>query len=389
MICPACGSHHVRPIFHVEEVPILVCVLWPDEASARACARGSIDLVYCETCGLISNRAFDSEAIEYTDGYENSLHFSEFFQGYIHSFAGEIAARHPLEGRSVVEIGCGDASFLELLVDEGAERGFGFDPSYASGLPTRLRDGRIEVTREYYGPDSTDGLPIDLVVCRQVLEHVDDPKSFLRAIRESLGERDAGVVIEVPNALYTLDQVSLWDVIYEHYTYWSQGSLARLMEATGYDVTHASETFANQFIAVDAKPTLEANGTDGFQGERLEALEASVVRFSEEAREKIEGWRRQLREDARAGRSVALWGTGARGVNFLNIADVDGTIEQVVDINERKHGLHAAGTGQKIGPPQSLLDDPPDVVVVMNPNYRDEIQSSLREMGLDPEVRLA
>ncbi|MEM1447850.1 MAG: class I SAM-dependent methyltransferase [Planctomycetota bacterium] len=372
----------------MEDVPVLVCVLWPDPESARACPRGDIDLVYCEHCGLIHNRAYDPALVEYTDGYENSLHFSEFFQGYIRDFAAAIAARHDLAEKTVVEIGCGDGSFLELICDLGKSRGIGYDPSYSPDLPTRPAGGRVEVRRQYYTDETVDA-DVDLVVCRQVLEHIGEPAPFLATIRRSLSGGDASLVVEVPNSLYTLEQVSLWDVIYEHCTYWTHGSLARALVDSGFDVTHASETYARQFIAVDGRPSAGDSASIEAPVDDVAALSGEVTRFEAAQRERLEGWQRRLAELRAEGKKVALWGTGARGVNFLNTADTERTIEQVVDINPRKHGLCAAGTGQRIGPPETLVESLPDVVVVMNPNYLEEITASLHALGLRPEVRVA
>ena len=82
-------------------------------------------------------------------------------------------------------------------------------------------------------------------------------------------------------------------------------------------------------------------------------------------------------------------GSGARGVNFLNLADPKGHIEGAVDLNPRKHGRHLAGSGQKVLHPEQLRDFRPDVVIVLNPNYEDEIKGALSDLGLHPEVHLA
>jgi hypothetical protein len=61
-------------------------------------------------------------------------------------------------------------------------------------------------------------------------------------------------------------------------------------------------------------------------------------------------------------------------------------IDRVVDINPHKRGKHLAGTGQRIVAPADLAADPPDIVVVMNPVYRDEIAADLAGRGLTPEL---
>jgi hypothetical protein len=73
-------------------------------------------------------------------------------------------------------------------------------------------------------------------------------------------------------------------------------------------------------------------------------------------------------------------------VAFLRAVDVPQAIDCVVDINPRKHHTYVAGTGHEIVPPSFLRAYCPDVVVVMNPIYIEEIRRELMEMQLTPEL---
>ena len=48
-----------------------------------------------------------------------------------------------------------------------------------------------------------------------------------------------------------------------------------------------------------------------------------------------------------------------------------------------------AGSGQEIIEPSALRELRPEVIVLMNPIYREEIGSALRARGLDPELLVA
>ncbi len=61
-------------------------------------------------------------------------------------------------------------------------------------------------------------------------------------------------------------------------------------------------------------------------------------------------------------------------------------IEYVVDINPKKQGNYIAGTGQKIVPPEFLRYYHPDLVIVMNPIYKSEIQQMIKEIGITTET---
>ena len=68
---------------------------------------------------------------------------------------------------------------------------------------------------------------------------------------------------------------------------------------------------------------------------------------------------------------------------FLNMVESRDAIQYVVDFNPRKNGMHIAGAGQRIVPPDFLREYRPEVVVVMNPIYQEEIRSMTRQLGLE------
>ncbi len=384
------SSTQSTPFLDLPNIPVHVCVLWPTEEAARSAPRGNFQLVLDPDTGMARNRVFDEGLLGYGDGYENSLGFSEFFQGYLQGFAKDLVERYSLEGKQVLEVGCGDAEFLRLMVERGAASGVGFDPSYHEDQPTSLDEGRIQIHREMFPPADQDlKIEADILVCRQVLEHVPDPLGFLETIRGGLPkDRPTTVVIEVPNLLPTLERQTSWDMIYEHCTYFTVGSLSQLLKKAGFHVTYAEETYEKQFITVEATTDLSVPDRTAELNDRG-ALDKGVADFGAAWKSCQSTWIQRLTEAHEQGKTVAIWGTGARGINFLNLVDPNNTIQSAIDINPRKYGLHVAGTGQVVSPPESLLDNPPDLVIVINPIYEQEIRDSLQKLGLNPEIALA
>jgi SAM-dependent methyltransferase len=387
--CLSCGAEGAEEFFAFSDLPVHVCLLWPTVEEARNCTRGEIRLAFCPRCGFIGNGAFRPELLAYAEGYENSLRFSEVFQGYIKSYAQDLVHRYELFGKNVVEIGCGDGEFLSLLCELGENRGIGFDPSYSEEKAEEPVHPAVQVIPDYYSEKYAD-VGADLIVCRQVFEHIPDPAGFLRDLRASIsGGARTAVEFEVPNALYTLDNLSLWDVIYEHCSYFSRASLRSVFTANGFDVIHIGETYEDQFLSVGAVPAGKGKGGEEGGGVELEQVSLGVERFRRGSLEKVESWRNTIGECSRDGKRIALWGAGARGVSFLNMVEGGEELGCVVDINPRKHGAHLPGTGQTVMAPDVLRSYHPDLVVIMNPIYQTEIEKVLRDMGVDAEVRVA
>jgi hypothetical protein len=80
-----------------------------------------------------------------------------------------------------------------------------------------------------------------------------------------------------------------------------------------------------------------------------------------------------------------IWGSGSKGITFLNMLETADGIEYAVDINPRKQGMYITGSGQRIVPPAFLAEYQPDAVIVMNPLYIDEIKANVEEMGVEAD----
>src|SRR5205823_329598 len=87
----------------------------------------------------------------------------------------------------------------------------------------------------------------------------------------------------------------------------------------------------------------------------------------------------------RSGKRAVLWGAGAKGMTLANQFREIAAIDYVIDINPRKQGKFVSGSGEKIMAPSFLETYQPDVILLTNRNYRDEVARQVQELGLHPE----
>jgi hypothetical protein len=215
------------------------------------------------------------------------------------------------------------------------------------------------------------------------LEHIQPTAEFVSTVRRSIGDRsDTIVFFQVPDVVRVLREQAFWDIYYEHCSYFSPGSLARLFRECGFDVIDLWRDYGDQYLMIEARARDGKGGTSLEQENDLEELGRDVAHFSEHLPRRLEAWRRDLKEIRQEGRRAVIWGGGSKGVAFLTTLDLQDEIAYAVDINPHKHGTYMAGTGQEIVSPQFLQTVEPDVVIVMNPIYCDEIQQDLDDMGI-------
>lgn len=375
------------PVLNMDQLPVHCNVLWPSRAGALSAPRGDIHLTYLPDCGHLYNSAFDPELMTYTQAYENSLHFSARFQEYATSLAERLITAYDLRDKDIVEIGSGQGDFLKMLCRMGGNRGVGFDPSFVEEAGEG--DTAVSFVQEFYSEEFAD-YPADFICCRHVLEHIDEPVPFLKAVRRAInGRMDTVVFFEVPNALWTVRQMGIWDIIYEHCSYYSPVSLAHLFTQAGFEVLAVNETFGGQFLTIEAKLASATAIPVAPNNAELAALTADVAQFADNYRQKVAYWHNTLHELAANGRRVVVWGSGSKGVMFMNKFDQEGLIRYAVDINPRKQGMFVAGSGQEIVPPEFLRVYQPDVVIIMNRNYEGEIAGQLTQLGLAADILIA
>jgi hypothetical protein len=380
---PICHNDNIIPLVEMKQVPVYCNVLWPTQKEAIAAPRGDIRLGFFPDCGHIFNLDFDPSLMEYTQDYENSLHFSPRFQEFATSLAKGLIERYDLYNKDIVEIGAGKGDFLLMMTEMGNNRGWGFDPSYVPD--EAYSSDKVTFVLDYYSEKHTD-YKADIITCRHVLEHIEDPDQFIETVRKAVGDRkDTIVYFEVPNALFTLKRGGIWDIIYEHCSFFTPQSLAYLFEKHGFDVLAVSEVFEGQFLTIEAK----LRGETAVSSTPSSNLTQDAIAFADSYQEKVNTWKNTLGEIASKQQKVVIWGSGSKGVTFLNVLDPDRVIQYAVDINPRKQGKFVGGTGQEIVAPEFLTTYQPDVVIIMNANYKDEIGQMLKDQGVTAEILLA
>lgn len=377
--CPVCRSAGPEVFFELTGVPVHCNIQHDTRAQAQAAARGDLRLALCRACGMIWNAAFRPELLRYGAGYENALHWSPAFARYAREQAARLVREHGIQGGTIVEIGCGDGHFLSLLCREAGCRGMGFDPGLSADS-VRAPESGIELVRGPFSPSLVPGAA-RMVCCRHVLEHVPDPRAFLAGIR-GLAARAADTVLylEIPDARAFLERGAVFDILYEHCSYFTAASLARLLAETGWRALSVAAAFFGQFLAAEAVPAAGPAAPPSAGDEP--GPQESARRFAAAYQGAVARWRGEVERLTRAGRRVALWGAGTKGVMFLNALGAAALQLQVFDLNPRKQGRHVALTGQRIDPPERLRDEPPDVVLVMNSAYLEEIRGTMQQFGV-------
>lgn len=387
--CPSCGAAVMYAFYEVRNVPVNSVLLVSTREEALAFQQGDIVLAVCRECGMISNIAFDPELTKYTELYEATQGYSPTFNRFHRALAQDLIDRYDLREKTVIEIGCDKGDFLTMLCEMGNNRGVGFDPAYVPGRhPTEIAD-QLTFVADFYS-EAYSHVKGDFVCCKMTLEHIPDVARFVHTVRRSVGDNlETTVFFQIPNARYVLCDIAFWDIYYEHCSYFTKGSLARLFRRCGFSILDLWTAYNDQYLMIEARPSVGQPDETILEGEdSVEEGLSYVDYFAEKYQAIHDAWRRDLAAYKAAGKKVVLWGGGSKGVAFLTTLGM--TLEDVqyaVDINPNKAGTYMAVSGQEIVLPSFLPGYRPDVVIIMNPIYREEVGRELAAMGLSPEIR--
>jgi len=374
------------PFYTLRQVPVHSVLLLATRKEAISYPKGNITLGFCTTCGFISNIEFDPDVHEYSSQYEETQGYSATFNTFHRHLAQDLIKRYDLHDKDIIEIGCGKGEFLALLCELGNNRGVGFDPAFIPERNPSAANDHITFIKDFYSEKYTH-YHGDFVVCKMTLEHIPNTAEFVSMVRRSIGNQpDTVVFFQVPDVARILDERAFWDIYYEHCSYFSLGSLARLFRRCGFDVTRLAKEYDDQYLMVEARPANEHLTPLLPEENDLATLKESVAAFAASYRRELEQWRQKLQTLYQRGRRTVIWGAGSKGVAFLTTLKIQNEIEFAVDINPYKHNHYLAGTGQKIVAPEFLKEYRPDAVVIMNPIYTTEIQHDLEILGITAEL---
>lgn len=377
--CRACGSVETTVIHEALDVPVSSCVLVTSRADALGFPRGALRLSVCHACGFIQNDLFDPALVDYTQGYEESQAASATFRAFVDAIAGDLIQRHDLRAKEVLEVGCGKGEWLARVCELGDMRGIGLDPAFVPGRLPAEQAERFTVLQEVFDEQHTH-LTADLIACRHTLEHIGPVQAFVRLLHKSAQQRTGSVTfVEVPDTARILHEGAFWDVYYEHAAYFTVESLTRLFHTCGFGRVAVRRGYADQYLLLEAFADRDPTA-DREQGPA--AVVGAANAFASAARASIDEWNRRLRRISLDGERAVIWGASSKAVGFLTALELGSALQFAVDINPMKHGQFLPGCGQEIVPPSFLTEYRPDVVIVMNPVYRDEIAGTLDEMGV-------
>lgn len=384
LFCPSCDGKNIQIFYHLKGTPVHSCILMDSYENALSIKKREIKLGFCSQCGFVFNAAFDQNEIDYTQDYEDQQGFSPIFTDFMSGLSDKLIEKYSLYDKDIIEIGCGKGDFLSLLCEKGNNRGIGIDPAYQPG---RIEaNPKIRFIKAFYGEEHR-RYPSDFICCRHTLEHIAETKKFLCTLRKVIKDDvNKYIFFEVPDFKRIVKEQAFWDIYYEHCSYFTAGSLARLFRSTGFEILELYYAYDDQYLMIEAKPVVEDSQRILPVEDSIEELADLIKIFTENIDKKRQEYRERLEKINASQKRVVIWGAGSKAVGFMTFMDDTSSVAAVIDINPHLNGHYLPGFGHQIVSPEKLTAIRPHMVVIMNPIYHGEIRKMLDSMKLNPEI---
>ncbi len=355
--CRACGSSALSdPLLILKNQPrgaqsfVLEAELFSDYGI-------HLVVIQCSACGLVQ---LDAEPVSYYREVIRSAGISSIIREEKLDQFSSFISRHGLQGKRVIEFGCGRGEFLSVLAELEVDA-YGLEASQKSVEECLLKG--LKVSCGY--PEDDLQLPydhqFDAFVLLMFLEHMPNPGSSLAAIRRHLAE-DAVGLIEVPNLEMVLQRGLISEFTIDHLLYFTSESLNTLLATHGFTILSSRFNRADYVLSVEVK-------------RRSFACLDSMKIYEN----RIIG---QIIDFIKSFDTVAIWGAGHQALCIMCLAELGLKIRYVVDSAPSKQGTYTPVTHIPIVSPERLRTDPVDAVLIMGGSYSDEIVTILNNSNL-------
>lgn len=328
---------------------------FPEERTLANDTGSDLDLYECRNCGLIQ---LAGAPVSYYREVIRAAAFSPEMREFRVGQLADWVARYDLKGKRILEIGCGQGEYLNLLAAAGVEA-TGLE--YARPALEYCRRQGLQAIRGFLSrPSQKLAAPaFDGFMTLNFMEHWPRPINTLRAIHNNLVPGGIGLV-EVPNFDMILKEGLYSEFISDHLSYFSRESFAYALQRAGFEVLDTRSVWYDYILSAVVRKRQPID---------LSSLRARQEKVSRDIRTFV---------DRFPARSVAIWGAGHQALAALALGGLGSEIRYVVDSAPFKQGKFTPATHIPIVPPSNLGEDPVRAIIVMAAGYSDEVAQLIR-----------
>ena len=371
-MCRVCGSNLFDdPIFRLENMPQSAQGFGKTRNNSLA-HFGKIDLEICQ-CSRCELVQLNNDPVPYYKNVIRAVAFSKEMKKFREVQFKDFVSSHSLQGKKILEVGCGRGEYLRLMRDTGVNA-YGIEHAVDSVYTCVHSDLLVEKLYIDRSDIEIPHAPFDAFFTMNFFEHAPDPSSMLRGISNNLTADGIGLV-EVPNFGMMLKNNQFSEFIRDHLLYFTEKTLASTLKLNDFEILDCKSIWYDYIISAivrksdsDITKPLDLSGFATQKNKVVSDLHKFIDKYTPQ--------------------QVAVYGAGHQALAILSIANLgyneiekSSKIKYIVDDAIFKQGKFAPGSHIPIVNPKKLEEDPVESIIVMAASYSDEVIAKLQSSG--------
>ncbi|MGO8715457.1 MAG: methyltransferase domain-containing protein [Smithella sp.] len=354
--CRVCGHKFFdEPLLRYENMP-KAAQFMPDAGSLKNDQGVDLEVCQCTGCGLVQ---LSNIPVPYYREVVRASAVSEEMKDFRKKQFSRFVNKYSLQGKKIIEIGCGKGEFLSIMQQFIAEA-YGLE--YSKESIAQCEKSGLKVSQGFIesGDYKLNRSPFDAFFILNFLEHLPEPNSVLQGIYHNLTEGGIGL-IEVPNFDMILQKKLFSEFTGDHLFYFTRETLNSTLGLNGFEIVDCKVEWYDYIISAVVKKKRKANLSD---------FHNAQVKLKNE----IEGYLSLFKD-----KKIAIWGASHQALAIISLLSLAGKITYVIDSATFKQGKFTPATHIPIVAPDKLYSDPVDAVIVMAAGYSDEVARIIRQ----------
>lgn len=378
--CRICHSDQLEKYIDLGKLPLSNNLCKDEYEQAE---KFPLQVMLCKSCGLSQlSVVVDPDIL-----FKHYVYRSSINQGYVthcRNMAIELKHQYGLTKYSfMIDIAGNDGALLREFKEEIGLKVLNIDPAVNLGAICKARG--IPVFTKFWNTQTAKMLlngsgygKVDLITATNVIAHVDDLWDFMEGVKILL--RSEGVcILEFPYLLDFIENGEFDTIYFEHLSYISIKPLKWLCEKIGLRISKI-EKFPIHGGSV--RVHIVHDKTEDFINANQEKnlVLDDYKKFASEAQTTIAEFSKGLKDLYPA--TIAGFAASAKGNTLLNCSGITwGDMKYIVDETPEKIGCYSPGTQIPIVSMLELKSNPPDYLVILSWNFKDEIMKKCISAG--------
>lgn len=334
----------------------------------------SFELDICETTGRIIQKSNKEVSRALETAYSTGSMFSGMMDkdGIGKSYADDFipiiveaaASSKSFSDMNILEIGCGTGYLLKRLRDMGAKC-TGIEPGNHAIKTANKYD--VDIINDYY-PSKNIRDKYDLIIHYGVLEHIEDPITFLKNLSNNL-KPSGQIILSVPNVENSIRTGDISMVFHEHFSYFNMNSLYNTLTYGGLDNINIMGSRFGRALYASGKV-----GTSNFKFKKCIVMNEfnQFTSYKNKVISNTEYISGYIEKIANMGNTLGIY-VPLRLMNTIAIRKINLSHCRFFDDNRLLHGTYLPGINIPIESREMLINKPTDSVLIASDTFGQKI----------------